>query len=80
MENYKLNFYQNIEFTTKAHLRQINLTEEQNKMISNFIHSDDVDNLKFLINPDLNDDTSSNLNIQKPIKKVILFVFFCFFY
>lgn len=67
---YNQNFYQNIEFTTKARLRQINLTEEQNKMMLNSIYNDDTDILKILINPD-----SSNLNIKNPIKKVLVYFY-----
>ncbi|RIA99322.1 Glycerophosphoryl diester phosphodiesterase family-domain-containing protein [Glomus cerebriforme] len=73
MAEFKQNIHQNIEFTTKVRLRRINLTEEQDRMLTNSICNDDTDILKDLINQiTLDLSKSSNLNIQiSPIKKTL---------
>lgn len=85
--DYKQHVHQDNEFTTKARLRRINLTEEQDKILSNSISDDDAEALKDLINQlasNLNNKKDSNISsIQiSPIKKVYsyLHIFFILFY
>lgn len=85
--DYKQHVHQDNEFTTKARLRRINLTEEQDKILSNSISDDDAEALKDLINQlasNLNNKKDSNISsIQiSPIKKVYsyLHIFFISFY
>ncbi|CAB4400624.1 unnamed protein product [Rhizophagus irregularis] len=74
--DYKQHVHQDNEFTTKARLRRINLTEEQDKILSNSISDDDAEALKDLINQlasNLNNKKDSNISsIQiSPIKKTL---------
>jgi hypothetical protein len=83
--DYKQNVHQDTEFTTKVRLRRINLTEEQDKILSNSISEDNVEALKDLINQlalDLNNKKGPNIpSIQiSPINRVyhIIIIFFLY--
>ncbi|GBC00079.1 hypothetical protein RclHR1_03740003 [Rhizophagus clarus] len=74
--DYEQNVQQDNEFTTKARLRRINLTKEQDRILSNSIADDDAEALKDLINQlssDLNNKRDPNISsIQTlPIKKTL---------